>query len=77
MNLHPRRRRPAHLTPVPPVGHAEEPQLDLGELLTPESGASDAAAVTTPFEDWCEAHGVHPEALGAWETFAFQRARGA
>lgn len=26
--------------------------------------------LTTPFEDWCAAVGVHPEAPGAWEYFA-------
>lgn len=25
--------------------------------------------MTSPFEDWCEAQGVHPEAFGAWESF--------
>ena len=25
--------------------------------------------LTTPFEDWCEREGVHPEAPGAWEFF--------
>ena len=25
--------------------------------------------VTTGFEDWCEQQGVHPETLGAWETY--------
>ena len=25
--------------------------------------------VTTGFEDWCADHGVHPEALGAWEAY--------
>lgn len=29
-----------------------------------------AETVTTPFEDWCESMGVHPEALGAWEMFS-------
>lgn len=26
-------------------------------------------SLTTPFEDWCEAAGIHPEAVGAWEHF--------
>lgn len=26
-------------------------------------------SLTTPFEDWCAARGVHPETLGAWECF--------
>ena len=25
--------------------------------------------LTTPFEDWCESSGVHPEAPLAWERF--------
>lgn len=25
--------------------------------------------VTTPFEDWCDSVGVHPEVFGAWEEF--------
>jgi hypothetical protein len=27
--------------------------------------------LTTPFEDWCERHGVHPEESGAWELYSF------
>lgn len=26
--------------------------------------------LSTPFEDWCDAVGVHPEAFGAWEGFS-------
>ena len=29
--------------------------------------------LTTPFEDWCEGHGVHPEERGAWELYEFFR----
>lgn len=35
-----------------------EPQLDSHRL-------------TTPFEDWCERHGVRPEESGAWELYSF------
>ena len=28
--------------------------------------------LTTPFEDWCFAHGLHPESPGAWDHFASQ-----
>jgi hypothetical protein len=27
--------------------------------------------LTTPFEDWCEVHGVHPAERGAWELYRF------
>jgi hypothetical protein len=30
-------------------------------------------ALSTPFEDWCDATGTHPEAFGAWELFTQQR----
>jgi hypothetical protein len=33
--------------------------------------------LTTPFEDWCERTGVHPEALGAWEAFVLDTTPGA
>ncbi len=36
-------------------------------LSEPGLGAGDSLA--TPFEDWCGAHGIHPEAFGAWERF--------
>ncbi len=26
-------------------------------------------APTTPFEDWCREHRIHPEAWGAWERY--------
>jgi hypothetical protein len=26
--------------------------------------------VTTGFEDWCQQRGLHPEAIGAWESYA-------
>jgi hypothetical protein len=32
----------------------------------PESGLD---PVATPFEAWCEAKGVHPEAPRAWEQY--------
>ncbi|MBZ5738521.1 hypothetical protein [Nocardioides mangrovi] len=25
--------------------------------------------LTTPFESWCAAMGIHPEALGAWDLY--------
>lgn len=33
-----------------------------------------ADTVTTPFEDWCESTGVHPESFGAWERFCARTA---
>ena len=35
------------------------------------SVASDSLA--TPFEDWCGARGIHPDAFGAWECFEASR----
>ncbi|GCD90682.1 hypothetical protein [Nocardioides sp. LS1] len=32
-----------------------------------------AVHLTTPFEDWCESQGIHPEAFGAWEGFEAHR----
>jgi len=74
MNLHLRRGRPAYAAPV------------LTSLGNPQPAGSTPMAVvvplprtertfgepplTTPFEDWCESNGVHPEAWGAWEAFA-------
>ena len=26
--------------------------------------------LTTPFEDWCESVGLHPEQPGAWELYS-------
>ncbi|WP_344147068.1 hypothetical protein [Nocardioides koreensis] len=32
--------------------------------------AGEAAEVlSTPFEEWCAARGIHPDAIGAWECF--------
>jgi hypothetical protein len=31
---------------------------------------SPADVLTTPFEDWCCAEGIHPEAFGAWDLYA-------
>jgi hypothetical protein len=31
--------------------------------------------VTTGCEDWCEQQGVHPEAVGAWESFQLSSPR--
>jgi hypothetical protein len=31
--------------------------------------------LTTPFEDWCREHAIHPEAWGAWERFELDQAR--
>ena len=28
--------------------------------------------LSTPFEDWCELVGTHPEAFGAWERYETQ-----
>ena len=25
--------------------------------------------MTSPFEDWCETQGIHPDAFGAWESY--------
>ena len=25
--------------------------------------------MTSPFEDWCESQGIHPDAFGAWESY--------
>jgi hypothetical protein len=38
-------------------------------LLTGASPALDLDPVTTPFEDWCDREGVHPEASDAWDRF--------
>jgi hypothetical protein len=32
--------------------------------------SDDGPRVTTGFEDWCDAHRIHPEAFGAWEAYA-------
>lgn len=31
--------------------------------------------LTTPFEDWCEARGVHPENPTAWHHYTWATAR--
>jgi hypothetical protein len=25
--------------------------------------------MTSPFEDWCESQGIHPDTFGAWEAY--------
>ncbi len=30
--------------------------------------------LTTPFEDWCREHRIHPESWGAWERFEAEQA---
>ena len=31
-------------------------------------------AVTSAYEDWCDEHGVRPEAVGVWEAYEASRA---
>jgi hypothetical protein len=38
---------------------------------TSEPPAAVGDWLTTPFEDWCEAHGLHPEDRGAWDLYEF------
>lgn len=46
----------------------------VGRLSLAETDArDDEERLTTPFEDWCEATGTHPEAPGAWEDFTAGR----
>jgi hypothetical protein len=64
-----RRERPVCGTPL---GAATDRHLS----LTPRSRdrlfpvGLPEGHVTTPFEEWCDQSGVHPEALGAWECFS-------
>ena len=64
-----RRERPVYGTPL-------ESATDRHLSLTPQNcsrlfplGLPDDG-VTTPFEEWCDQSGLHPEALGAWECFS-------
>ena len=64
----------------PEVSPALSTPLDVSRLADRSAQLGLAAlddcveeSLTTPFEDWCEATGTHPEALGAWERFT-QRA---
>jgi hypothetical protein len=45
------------------------PQLALLRAAS-ATAVADPAHLATPFEDWCHAMGIHPEALGAWERFS-------
>lgn len=62
----------------PPLDPQLDPQLvDLAagpdhDRALAELGLLDEGSLTTPFEDWCEATGTHPEAFGAWELFTEQ-----
>ena len=33
-----------------------------------------AESLSTPFEEWCAARGIHPDAIGAWECFEASQA---
>jgi len=35
----------------------------------PTGSGRGVESLSTPFEDWCAARGIHPETLGAWECF--------
>jgi hypothetical protein len=47
-----------------------QPPFPVGAFETP-------GHVTSPFEDWCELHDIHPEAYGAWEFFEISMRTGA
>ena len=32
----------------------------------------DDCALATPFETWCQAHGIHPDHPDAWTLYALQ-----
>ena len=38
-------------------------------LISLDLLSDDGPRVTTGFEDWCDAHRIHPEAFGAWEAY--------
>ena len=40
-----------------------------GANASVSTAVDEPALLTTPFEDWCESSGVHPEAPFAWERF--------
>jgi hypothetical protein len=45
-----------------------------GISRAPERAPEPAATgdwLLTPFERWCEDHGVHPEERGAWDLYEF------
>ncbi|MCW2794734.1 hypothetical protein [Nocardioides sp.] len=45
-----------------------------GIFTAPERAPEPAAAgdwLTTPYEDWCEGHGLRPEERGAWDLYEF------
>ena len=33
-----------------------------------------AESLSTPFEEWCAARDIHPDAIGAWECFEASQA---
>jgi hypothetical protein len=77
MNIRLRRDRAVQAAPTASLGGRRPAGPD---VIIPEPRTEaplEALHVTTPFEDWCDATGVHPEALGAWETFVREMPRGA
>lgn len=53
-------------TPAPT--HGPDPEVMKVSWIGPEA-AEPVDQLSTPFEDWCAARGVHPDAIGAWECF--------
>jgi hypothetical protein len=44
-----------------------------GEIADAHESLLAGHRLTTPFEHWCESHGVHPAERGAWELYLFLR----
>ncbi|GAA2137711.1 hypothetical protein GCM10009844_05050 [Nocardioides koreensis] len=56
-------------TPEPGTGPDPE-VMKVSWIGTGAAEAGEAAEVlSTPFEEWCAARGIHPDAIGAWECF--------
>jgi hypothetical protein len=82
MNLHLRRGRALQAAPAMtslgnPQPAGSPPTLARVVPLPRTETTYGGPPLTTPFEDWCERTGVHPEALGAWEAFVLDTTPGA
>jgi hypothetical protein len=45
--------------------------MNFARISTSAVPVTTGARLTTSFEDWCEAHGLHPEERGAWDLYQF------
>ena len=55
--------------PVPAAG-SDRMDVNLSWSAPPEATES----LSTPFEEWCAARDIHPDAIGAWECFEASQA---